>query len=279
VNYFQVLGIPSDATDAEITAAYRALAKRFHPDQHPGASPSEKHQFAKAMSRINTAYNTLKSASARAEYLAWLQQQITVTQYRPPRSGECALCGSSPAAWFRFDQLKAWVIASALHTAEASLCRECALSYGRAKQNSTLLTGWWGVLAPFRNIAAIFRNARSLRVASTLGSPRGSAPDVVAMFPRPLHPGRSVFRRPGVWVSSIVVLIVGGIAAGSASSSQPGWVVGSCVKGFTTASPVSCSEPHDGRIVAITSLAAACPSAAESYVEGDGSVYCIDEDR
>jgi hypothetical protein len=177
--------------------------------------------------------------------------------------------------------LKAWVIASALHTAEASLCRDCALSYGRAKQNSTLLTGWWGVLAPFRNMAAIVRNARNLRAASKLSSPRANEPDVVAMFPHALHPGRSVFRRPGAWVSTIVVLIVGGIVAGSASSSeQVGWVVGSCVKGYTVTTPVACSSPHDGRIIAIKTTAVACPASAESYVEdSDGTTYCIDEDR
>ena len=49
---FQVLGDTSSATEDEIKAAYRKLAKKYHPDLHPGSATAE----AK-MKEINEAYS------------------------------------------------------------------------------------------------------------------------------------------------------------------------------------------------------------------------------
>ena len=35
-DYYEVLGIGKNATDAEIKSAYRKLAKQYHPDLNPG---------------------------------------------------------------------------------------------------------------------------------------------------------------------------------------------------------------------------------------------------
>ena len=48
---FQVLGVTQSATEEEIKAAYRKLAKKYHPDLHPGSATAE----AK-MKEINEAY-------------------------------------------------------------------------------------------------------------------------------------------------------------------------------------------------------------------------------
>ena len=52
---YSVLGVLPDAEDIVITAAYRALAQRYHPDRW-GGDPAIAH---KRMSAINAAYKTL----------------------------------------------------------------------------------------------------------------------------------------------------------------------------------------------------------------------------
>jgi curved DNA-binding protein CbpA len=59
---YAVLGVPRDASPLQVARAHRRLAKRFHPDLHPGEDMSE------TMRRINDAWRILSSTSRRMEY-------------------------------------------------------------------------------------------------------------------------------------------------------------------------------------------------------------------
>lgn len=62
-DYYEVLGVDKNATDADIKKAYRALAKKYHPDMNPGDKTAE----AK-FKEVNEAYDVLGDAEKRAKY-------------------------------------------------------------------------------------------------------------------------------------------------------------------------------------------------------------------
>jgi curved DNA-binding protein CbpA len=59
---YAVLGVSREASALQVARARRRLAKRFHPDLHPGQDVSE------AMRRVNEAWHILSSVHRRAEY-------------------------------------------------------------------------------------------------------------------------------------------------------------------------------------------------------------------
>ncbi|MBO7150450.1 MAG: molecular chaperone DnaJ [Clostridia bacterium] len=62
-DYYEVLGIQKNATDAEIKKAYLGMAKKYHPDKNPGDKEAEA-KFKEA----NEAYSILSDADKRSQY-------------------------------------------------------------------------------------------------------------------------------------------------------------------------------------------------------------------
>lgn len=62
-DYYEILGVSRDADDATLKKAYRALAKKYHPDMNPGDAEAEK-KFKEA----SEAYAVLSDADKRRQY-------------------------------------------------------------------------------------------------------------------------------------------------------------------------------------------------------------------
>lgn len=73
MDYYVVLGIAEDADDETIRSAFRALARRYHPDVGDGSSPV-------LFQRAREAYETLGDPERRRRY----DRQLRASRAQPP---------------------------------------------------------------------------------------------------------------------------------------------------------------------------------------------------
>lgn len=65
-DYYKILGISQDATSSELRKAYRALAKKYHPDKvHSSKEKAENEEMFK---EVAEAYEVLNDDEKRAAY-------------------------------------------------------------------------------------------------------------------------------------------------------------------------------------------------------------------
>lgn len=92
-NYYDILGVKKDASDADIKKKYRKLVRQYHPDvsDHPDADNK--------IAEINNAYETLRDEDKRREYDAMLDN---------PFAGQGGFGGAADGqqSGFRWEDMK-----------------------------------------------------------------------------------------------------------------------------------------------------------------------------
>lgn len=79
-SYYAILGISSMATTDEVRAAYRRLAKAYHPDHYHGGSENFR--------QVQEAYSVLGNAERRRQYERQIHEFPMVMPYKPQRFPE-----------------------------------------------------------------------------------------------------------------------------------------------------------------------------------------------
>lgn len=95
-NYYDILGVKKDASDADIKKKYRKLVRQYHPDVSDDPDSDNK------IAEINNAYETIRDKDKRSEYDAMLNN---------PFAGQGGFGGSSRQAGgqqggFRWEDMK-----------------------------------------------------------------------------------------------------------------------------------------------------------------------------
>jgi hypothetical protein len=93
-NFFEVLGVPRTAREADVKDAYFRLARRFHPDVHHSTDLADlRDQLEAVFIRLGEAYEVLKDPRKRADYEERLGRSRT-----PAGQQAAQASGSGPAA-------------------------------------------------------------------------------------------------------------------------------------------------------------------------------------
>ncbi|MEX0684322.1 MAG: J domain-containing protein [Dehalococcoidia bacterium] len=96
-DYYQALGVKRDASQKEIKAAFRKLARKHHPDVNPGDAEAERR-----FKEINSAHDVLSDAEKRAKYDRYGDNWEQAEAYEKARS-HYASQGGGNSQTFTFD--------------------------------------------------------------------------------------------------------------------------------------------------------------------------------
>ena len=305
-NFYERLGVARGASDEVIRSAYRALARKCHPDLHGQSSPQVQAANSRKMAEISEAYEVLSHPSARAAYDRELDgygySDSSYSSSRPPpppqwprpNADQCEYCGSGPAKRVRLRRNVGLLLTRRRFGGDITLCRSCGLALFRQFQNSTLAKGWWGPISFFINIGCVLGNSFAWLLIATLDEPSPPLSPVDVPLSHPMPKGPLLIQRAGVWIAVVLFFFLASKIDGNdaqipqvpafdysyvtTTTSVPDTpvtpypVAGECVaaRGKFITKIVNCASPHFAVILKLAKSPEQCPKFTDKYfVETD----------
>jgi hypothetical protein len=140
--YYAVIGLPPDADEDQLKAAYRRRAMQLHPDRNPGPDATQQFQF------LNEAYAVLSDPALRAEYdqggdEAELEDPVPAEIPAPILCSVCAKISAQPRIVI-FKSVKSFLVVTIRKPIAGVFCSDCAQKQSLKASATSWLLGWWG---------------------------------------------------------------------------------------------------------------------------------------
>ncbi|MCS6827471.1 MAG: DnaJ domain-containing protein [Caldilinea sp.] len=209
--YYQILQVAPDATQAEIAAAYRRLARQVHPDLNPSPAAHRR------MQELNEAYNTLRHPDRRRRYDEMLAAAHCAPDIHRPHEGTSNVGRAATrtraglgGAWLSYQKRVGEEIVFVIGHADnmADLLADLQRRIPASARRYDIAQNRWRVHVAYEDVLrTFFRNyAPVMRNASTAGRNSHSAPSRHAaqrVYPRRARPRE---RRILVGVASAILM-------------------------------------------------------------------------
>lgn len=244
---YATLGVDESTPLDEVRRRFRMRAQMLHPDRHLNQADLRR-EAERAMAELNRAWETVQMADRSGSRRIPAQEPDEADpQRRLPLVGECDMCGARPATQVTLKQVTGQILFWKQRTLKCEVCRGCGLNLFRELQSATLVTGWWGVLAPLANLVAIKGNLGARTTVLRLAPPGERDPNVSTPFPPGMPAVIPVTHRPAPWFASVGAAVLAGALIAANAQEVP-------------------SEPID-------------PTAAEVCLDADGYELDCDSDE
>ena len=142
-DYYAILGLQNTATLRDVKAAYRLLAKKYHPDVNKSS------EAARHMQAVNEAYETLGDPIKRAEYdqireMGGGSAQVTPEQHIHVACAKCSKIDSTLRV-STFTTVWSFLFFSTYRGWSQILCARCRVLESLKFNLQVLIFGWWGI--------------------------------------------------------------------------------------------------------------------------------------
>jgi tetratricopeptide (TPR) repeat protein len=155
-DFYEVLGIEKGASQAQIRAAYKRLAKQYHPDHNPGNKEAEE-----TFKVINEAYHTLSDPQKKLRYdsrFEWVKEEYNEVYWQEVKRKRYEQWKQSKDSYYRLDRnyfkiqglaflvflIMAGFCFGIIHTAHYYVDRQHRIKWNANSQLLTQVNGLFG---------------------------------------------------------------------------------------------------------------------------------------